>query len=318
MRAKLFRKILLAGSAVLAAVSFSSAAIAEIIAIPGTSISLDPPEGFSLSEQFSGFVNSEDFSSIIVTELPLEAYSEIATAFASADAATERFASQGIEIEEVSSITVGEMQAPLLKGVQRVEGLQVDKYIVLLRGDATILMVFNVVDRDRLSEGAVLAAIESVQVAATPSLEEQIAQLPFSFDVVAPFQVLQTLAGSGVAITLNGETDPSGQKPLVVIASSVGSAVEPDDLAAFAERLLRGTRGFANAEIIEQTPIDFAGGDGYLITATVPEGTISQYLRVPPNASYVRLIVSGEATEVEKLASEIQTIVRSVRIKAGE
>lgn len=308
----------MASSAALAITSFSPIASAQLVPVPGTSILLEPPAGFSLSEEFSGFVNLDDFSSIVITEFPLEGYSEIATIFSSTEAATKSFASQGIVVKEVSTVTVGDMQVPLLKGVQNVNNISVDKYIALLRGDKTILLVFNVTDRDRLGETDVITAIESVEIASTPSVEEQIAQLPFTFEVAAPFQVLQTLAGSGVAITPNGEPDPSGKGPLIIIASSIGSVVETTDLAVFAEQLLRETRGFTTARITEQNPIDFAGGSGYFIKATVSKDSIFQYLRIPANRSYVRLIVSGEPKEVERLMPAIQAIVDSVQVKDGE
>ena len=308
----------MASSAVLALASFSPIASAQLVSVPGTSISLEPPAGFTLSEQFSGFVNLDDFSSIVITELPLEGYPGIAATFSSIETATKNFASQGIVVEEVSTITVGEIQIPLLKGVQNVNNISVDKYIALLRGNTTILLVFNVTDRDRLEEAAVVAAIESIKIAPTPSVEEQIAQLPFTFEVAAPFQVLQTVSGSSVVITPNGEPDPSGKGPLIIIASSIGSVVETSDLAVFAERLLRETRGFSAARITEQSQLDFAGGDGYFIKANVPEGSISQYLRSTANTSYVRLIVSGESQEVQRVMPAIQVIIDSVQVKDGE
>lgn len=318
MKMSWIKRVLTASSTVLAIVSFSPVASAELVSVPGTSVSLEPPAGFSLSEQFSGFVNPDTLSSIVITELPLEGYSEIAATFSSVETAAERFASQGIVVAEVSTIAVGGMEVPLLKGVQTISNVSVNKYIVLLRGDTTILLVFNVTDRDRFGEAAVIAAVESVEVAATPSLEEQVALLPFTFEVTAPFQILQTIGGSGVAITPNGEPDPSGKDPLIIIAGSTSSAPETTELDIFAERLLRGTRGFAEASITNQAPVDFAGGNGYFIEATTPEGVVLQYLRVPPNTPYVRLIVIGEPETVERSMPAIQEIVDSVRIEAAE
>lgn len=318
MKTSWIKRALTIGSTVLAMVSFSPIASAELVSVPGTSVSIEPPAGFNLSEQFSGFVNPDSLSSIVVTELPLEGYPEIAATFSSVETATERFASQGIVIEEVSTITVGQMEVPLLKGVQTISNASVDKYIALLRGDSTILLVFNVTDGDRFAEEAVIAAIESVEIAATPSLEEQVALLPFTFEVAAPFQVLQTIGGSGVAITPNGEPDPSGRGPLIIIAGATNSVPETTALEMFAEQLLRGTRGFTTASITDRGPVDFAGGNGYFIEATIPEGVVLQYLRIPPNTPYVRLIVTGEPEAVEQLMPVIQQIIDSVRIEAPE
>ncbi len=315
MKTNWLKRFLLATSSAFAVASFSSFANAQLVPVPGTSISLEPPVGFSLSEQFSGFVNLDNFSSIVITELPLEGYSEIATIFSSTQTAIEAFASQGILVKEVSTVIVGNMQVPFVTGVQNVNDVSVDKYIALLRGDKTILLTFNVTD-DRLGEEAVIKAIESIEISATPSVEEQISQLPFTFKVAPPFQVLQTISGSGVALTPNGESDSSGKKPVIVIASSIGSVVNTTDLATFAERLLLNTEGFTNAIISDRKPINFAGGNGYLIEAIVTDGVVLQYLKISANtSSYVRLIVAGEAEEVEKLMPSIQAITNSVRVK---
>jgi len=42
----------------------------EVIAIPGTKVSIEPPPGFVLASQFPGVQNAELASSIMINELP--------------------------------------------------------------------------------------------------------------------------------------------------------------------------------------------------------------------------------------------------------
>ena len=64
-----FKGILLLG-ALLAVLGKAQAAP---IVIPGTSVSLEPPAGFTVAENFSGLENIHSGSSITINELPLEA-----------------------------------------------------------------------------------------------------------------------------------------------------------------------------------------------------------------------------------------------------
>ncbi len=42
----------------------------QIVRVPGTSVSLEPPKGFTSSKQFPGFGSAENSASILVTEMP--------------------------------------------------------------------------------------------------------------------------------------------------------------------------------------------------------------------------------------------------------
>src|SRR5215468_10554391 len=50
------------------------------IKVPGTKVSLVPPDGLKPSDQFPGFLDEETSSSIMITELPAP-YSEMANGF---------------------------------------------------------------------------------------------------------------------------------------------------------------------------------------------------------------------------------------------
>lgn len=53
----------------------------EAVAVPGSRVSLIPPEEFYLSDLFSGFFHDASTTSIVVTELPAEAYAQLDGAF---------------------------------------------------------------------------------------------------------------------------------------------------------------------------------------------------------------------------------------------
>lgn len=67
--------------------------------------------------------------------------------------------------------------------------------------------------------------------------------------------------------------------------------------------------------MIAQSPIEFAGGEGYLIQAALEESTVLQYIRILPDDFYIRMLVVGSTQEIADLAPTIQTIQRSVEAK---
>ncbi len=78
------------------------------IDIPGTSVSLEPPAGFTISDNFAGLENTASGSTITINELPFEAYEEVATVFSTTEAATEALVRQGIIIEAHTLLDIGE------------------------------------------------------------------------------------------------------------------------------------------------------------------------------------------------------------------
>lgn len=287
------------------------------ISIPGTSVSLAAPAGFVLSDQFSGLINPENLSSIVIAELPAAAYAELAAVMASTPAAvTAAFAERGIslEVETISTLRIGDAQVPLVEGTQTVGSTQVRKYFTLLGGESTVLLTFNLTESAQLSEATVVDTIRSLDVAAAASIEQKLAELPFSFEVADPFGVFDVLLGSAVLLSPGGELDPTGTAPIVVIATSV-SPVQPSDVAAFASQLLQSTEEFSEVSMIAQSPIEFAGGEGYLIQAALEESTVLQYIRILPDDFYIRMLVVGSTQEIADLAPTIQTIQRSVEAK---
>ena len=294
---------------------------AERVLIPGTSISLLPPPNFALSEQFSGFVSEEDLSSIVLTELPIEAYAELAAVLSSTpEEITELFASRGIvlDVESVSSISVEGAQVPFIEGTQTISGIQVKKYFVLLGEESTVLLTFNILDESRLSEQSVINTIQSVEVRPAPSIQQKVSELPFTFAIAEPFKIFDVLLGSSVVLSSkNGSengSEASDNDSIIIIASSL-SPVEAADLAEYSTYLLNSTAGFESATVVEQAPIEFAGSSGYFVQAELQDNVVLQYLAVQPDNFYLRMVVIADKEKIDQLLPVVQEIQASVAVR---
>lgn len=288
-----------------------------LVTIPGTSISLRPPDGFVLSEQFSGFENRETSSSIVLAELPAAAYPEISATFSSsAEDISTAFAQQSIilEVESISSLLVGNTQVPFVEGIQTVGSAKIKKYFALLEGESTILLTFNIIDTAQTKRETIVETVESVVISSAPTIQQKIDELPFTVIAADPFQVLDVLAGSSVVLSINGEPDPTEETPLVIIASSF-SPVQTTNIASLSTQLLQSTAGFETSTITSQSPAPFAGSEGYLMQASLEDKTILQYLTLLPDDFYIRMVVISPSERLDAIMPAIQTIQNSVTIK---
>lgn len=282
------------------------------IAVPGTSVSLEPPMGFTLSNHFSGLENLDDGSSITITELPPEAYEEISTLFSEEESATEALLRQGIAVKEHTYLNIGNTQVPLLRGTQQSAGGTVTKYMTLFRGENTVLVTFNIIDPRQDTSEVIEAAVASISLTAAPTIAERIAQLPFTFHATAPFRVADVLGGSSALLTMIDGPDPSGLSPVVIIARGQSVVSEYNNIYRLSEQLLRSTQGFSLANIVQTNAVDFGGGRGYRLEATMDELTVVQYVFVPDNGRYVRLLATGEHQAFAKVLPAVENIANSV------
>lgn len=289
-------------------------AFAEQIRIPGTSVSLDSPEGFTLASSFSGLENLRDGSSITVSEFPLEAHRELLPIFTDLDAAIANFRQQGVSIERAATYVIGQQQIPALIGSQPIPGGEVGKFLALYRGDVTVMLTFNVFDPRVLNPSTVEKTILSVRLAPAATLQQKVEQLPFTFRVTAPFRVGDTMGGSTVLLPSFEGTDPSGLMPAVIIGRSLSPIDPSSSLELVARQLLLSTKGFENAEITSDRQVGFGGGNAAFLEATAAQRTIVQFVRILPNGRYVRLLAFGETNQLKRVMSSVTKIADSVAI----
>jgi hypothetical protein len=114
--------------------------------VPGTKISMNPPDGFTITSRFSGFFHQETTSSIMINELPAP-FAEIAKGF------TEKgLNSQGMSLIEKSAVTFGTHPALLALVKQNASGNVFFKWILLFGDEENTEMLVAVFPDNAPSE----------------------------------------------------------------------------------------------------------------------------------------------------------------------
>jgi hypothetical protein len=282
---------------------------AAVVNIPGTSVSMEAPPGFTVSEGFSGLENAESEATIMITEFPAKGYEEMLPLFQEGNKKFSEF----MTINGRKTLMVEGRSVPLIFGRQTSQGAAVKKYLALLRGEVTVLVTFNIFDEKALADKGVEATIMSIRLSKAAKLEEKLDELPFSFAEVAPFRAKTVIAGSGVSLTTFEETDPTGLLPLVIIAFA-GDSVKTADPSLIAVASLRSIEDFNQAEIRISEPKKFAGAVGHYLEAVAGNRTIVQFITILPNQRYIRLVAYGETEAFKKVLPAVLEIAESVEV----
>lgn len=292
----------------------------DVIYPPGKALGLKPPTGFELSKTFSGFVDAKSGSSILLIQLPAEAFAEV-----KAGMTPEGLASQNIEITSSDPIKIAGFDGLIVRGVQTSGEAKINKWILLLETpEAAFLLTAQDLTGDSLDDATVMATFESIQVRKTPPVEVQVESLPFTLGDLAGFRVVRTIAGSGVLLT-KGPKDvvTDGSQPVVIIQRPIErpfpTSVFPADLA---EQLLRSVQTLNITKVGDTVERTVAGSDGF---ETIAEATdkvldasvvVGQWLRLSSGEQiYAMAILPDEGHEA--LLPDLRKLVAEVSLKAN-
>lgn len=195
------------------------AAAAQPVRVAGTTVSVQPPDGFVPSTQFPGFQRADASASIVVTEMPAPA-AEVGAGFTQAG-----LAKRGVTLVGSDTVTVAGRDAQLMRATQMVDGKQFQKWIVLLgEGARSVLITASYPTsaaktlREPLKR-AVLSATWSPELVVGP------------FDGLA-FRIsegeqlkIASRSGNVLLLTANGAKPPVATgEPFVIAGASPGDA----------------------------------------------------------------------------------------------
>lgn len=272
----------------------SGAALAADPVFPrGSLVGLVPPEGMTEATAFPGFEDRSKSASILLVEMPPEAYEQVASGFT--DAA---LASKGIAVVSRDPLTIPDTKTMFVTGTQTAGALTVRKWVLLAgtsKGTALVTAQIPEANAAALSDETVRAALATIAFRAPPSLDEQLKGLPFHLGTLAGFRVLRVLGNTAVFLTdgPKNEIDAADQ-PLFVVSVS-GGAPRDDDRGTFAVRTLTSTPGFKELRVERAEPLRIHNQPGFEVMATAKEGQtgaevkVIQWLRFGSNG-YVRML----------------------------
>ena len=283
------------------------------VRVPGTSVSLQPPEGFALAENYPGFQSAEQQASIMVTQVPAP-FAEIRKAMTE-----DMLATRGITLLSSTEETVGGRQALLLQVAQSAAGTDYLKWMLVTGDPRETVMIVGTFPKSAGEE--VGAAIRKSVL--TASLTVAAPADPFEglqFRVTAtPKLQISNRVSNMLILTESGKTGTLAPGEPVYI---VGSSIRPGgsgDLKAFSEARARQTEQIRDLENLSGREITIGGLAAYELLADakdVKSGTpIRLYQVIAPDDDGGYFIVQGlvGADRAAVMLPEFRKVTESFR-----
>ncbi len=285
----------------------------------GSSVGLVPPPGLVLSSSFSGFEDAAKGTSIVVTELPVDAYAALAAKFNS-----EGLRETGIEAGPPENWPVeGAVVSKLIRGSQIAAGIKYRKWVVLVGAKATTAMVtVQIPDgvAGGLTDADVDTALRTITIRTPPSLDEQIAALPFKLSDTAGFRPVRVIAGATYLLT-DGPNDvaTNSAQPMVIIASNLNTAPEASTRMDFAKQAFASLTGIKDVQSDNETSSKENGAEWVEIDGSAKDSTGGDPLYVAQIARfetsrYVRAILIVRDSEKGKFSDRFRKLAKSMTI----
>jgi hypothetical protein len=257
-----------------ALVVIASAAFAEPVRVPGTSVTMTPPEGFTLADRFSGFEREDSSASIIVTEIPGP------VAELRAGMTQEALAQQGMNILESRQVTAGGRDAFLFHIEQTIRDESLQKWLILTGNESRSIMVvasFRKEDADAL--GAPLKqSLLALQWNPAEKLDP-LEGLPFRIKETPSLKIAHRVSNV-VMLTESGSAATLGPAdPVLVVGSSLDN-VEIGNVESFSKQRLWQMPQIKDITVLHRKEKTVGGMSAYEMTADAVQQEHGTPLRV--------------------------------------
>ncbi len=292
-------------------------AAAERITPRGSHISLEPPAGYVQSSTFTGFMSPSGKVSIVLTELPSEAFAQIRGGFTA-----ESMAQHGMRLLSAETIDGLPFEQTTVRAEQRNGGDLYDKWVMVFNGKTFTGMVSVSILRSTpplVADGVVRAALASVRVS-TEQAGDPIAALPFSVTPASRFHYRKTISGRGLLLK---ETPPPPEGKLddvgFMVMLAQEAAVATVDQRQFGEQQFMISKAISDKSILSTKPVQISGMTGFEYLAEGKQGGNRplRYLVVVLYPAGVPFLMIGSATpeRFDEALPDFRAMVASFRSK---
>ena len=233
---------------------------AQAVRVTGTTVTMEPPAGFTPAARFPGFERQDVQASIMVTEVPGPA-SEMKRGMTKA-----ALASRGMTLIESTAEKIDGKNALLLNVSQTSGGAEFLKWMLVAGDQKRTMMIVGTFPRAAEAElgDAIKSSLLTVRWSEPVEAPDHFEGLPFRVTSTGSLKVAGRM-NNLVILNESGTMEPGGpDRALFAVGSSV-SAVKIEDLRAFSEARAQQTVKTANLKIAERRAITIDGSDAYEI-----------------------------------------------------
>jgi hypothetical protein len=248
---------------------------------PGARVGMTPLVGLGPAKGFTGFETEDQSVKVLVGELPVEAYSEVATAFKTNPVGANGVKPESIETPAGLAYYTAESAKDGANNVRR--------YSMILSGGTFAGYVAVQIPENAAkiyTDDAVRQMFASAVIRKEVPVKEQLGLLPFNMSELSAFKNVRTLAGGGAIIIADGDETTGFEAAPFMVIGIIGSApATPEDRGRFAQQTATTIPGVRDARITMSEPLRIDGMPGYETRIDATSGkdntavTVVQWLR---------------------------------------
>ena len=311
-----FRSFAAVALIVAAMSSADSALAADPVFPPGARVGMTPLVGLNKAKSFTGFETEDQGVKVLVTDLPAEAYGEVANAFKANPGGTG-----GIKPES--------LETPAGLGYYTIENGKdgannVRRYSMILPGPTFSGYVAVQVPENAskiYTDDAIRQMFATATIRTEVPVDEQLGLMPFKISEISSFKNVRTLA-PGAALILSDSDEKKGFEiaPFMIIGLIGSTAASPDDRGRFAQQIATTIPGVRDGRITMNEPVRIDGQPGFETRIDAVSGkentpvTIVQWLRFGAQTS-VRIIGSSPREEWSKAFPRFRAVRDGIQPK---
>lgn len=286
------------------------------VSFPSARVTLVPPAGFEVAELFEGFQRPESQASLMVLSLPAP-YATVMSGFDG-----ERLASAGLTLRSQESLELDGRPGRLLDLSQRVNGMDLSKWILLLDQDGNSTVIINATVpqseppavSERLKQAVLSTRVDDSLAAPLP--EDTV---DFSLTPSSDLKLATSLGGTLLYNQAGVLTPEAPGNPLFIAAPSFSRVVVASP-AEFARRRLYQTEQITIDQIMAERTVTIDGLPGYEIIAAgqdQPSGTALRIYQVVlfDDGQYILLTGLVDDARSDRFLNQFQRMAESFRRK---
>lgn len=288
---------------------------------PGSRIGMAPLSGMEPSKRFTGFEDAGQGLAFTFVEMPPEAYRDLA-----AGLTTERLKEQGMTVGRREELTVGDRNAVLVTGEQKVGDVPLRKWLLVVEDPSVTAFVIaqalpqSALPRSR-ADREIEAALMTVAIRPPLAIEDQVAALPFRVTERAGFRPVRAMAGNALFLTDGPKDVVSGaEQPIVILAQSTAPAPLGPQRDAFARAALNANSIFRDVLTERAQSFRQKGADWHEIVARATEiasgapVVVTQTIRFSPTG-YVRMLGVAKADARDATLPRFRALFDGVEVE---
>ncbi|MBR0824838.1 hypothetical protein JQ596_04760 [Bradyrhizobium manausense] len=274
--------------------AINSALAADPVFPPGARLGMVPLIGLNPAKSFPGFESDDQSVKVLVTELPADAYGEVANAFKANPTGPAGVKPDKIETSAgLAYFTVETAK----NGADTVK-----RYSMIVPGQGFSGYVAVQIPENAAkiyTDEAVRQMFATAVTRKEVPVDEQLAQMPFKISDLANFKNVRMLApGSSIVLADGDATTGFESKPFMIIGLIGSTPQNPDDRARFAQEAAQQIPGVREARVTMSEPIRISGTPGFETRIDGVSGkdktavTVVQWIRFGGGTS-LRIIASA-------------------------